>query len=86
MLLAAGFILAQMVNMWIVSGPILFFWLLSVILIAISGDWETTLRIVAGGARRNRFAVLLGSAPRRAAWARARSQAERAVGVARHLL
>jgi hypothetical protein len=48
-ILAAGFILAQMVNMWIVSVPILFFWLLSVILIALSGDWETTLRIVAGG-------------------------------------
>lgn len=48
-ILAAGFILAQMVNMWVVSGPIVGFWLLFVILSALSGDWETTLRIVAGG-------------------------------------
>lgn len=48
-LLGGGCILSLMVNMWIVSGPLLAFWLLAVVASLINGEWMILARAVAGG-------------------------------------
>lgn len=47
-LLAAGFVLSNMVNMWLVTGPILAFWLLAVVAGAASKEWDIVVRAVLG--------------------------------------
>lgn len=49
-LLGAGFILSTMVNMWVVTGPILGFWLLFVVASVLTGDHGIALRLVAWAA------------------------------------
>ena len=48
-LLGGGCILSQMVNMWVVTGPLLALWLLAVVASLLGGEWMILARAMAGG-------------------------------------
>lgn len=48
-LLATGFVVAQVLNTWVVAGPMLGFWFVFLVLSAAAGHWSTTLRLGAAG-------------------------------------
>lgn len=48
-LLGGGCILSLMVNMWLVTGPLIAFWLLFFCASLLNGEWTIFVRVVAGG-------------------------------------
>jgi hypothetical protein len=46
LLLGAGFILSTMVNMWLVTGPILALWLVGLVAATLEGQWTILLRLL----------------------------------------
>lgn len=46
LLLGAGFILSTMVNIWLVTGPLVAFWLLGLVAAALAGEWTILLRLL----------------------------------------
>lgn len=47
LLLAAGFVLSTMINAWLVTGPILLFWLLFMVVSVAEGNWAIASKLIA---------------------------------------
>lgn len=46
LLLGAGYVLSTMVNMWVVTGPIIALWLVGLVATTLDGDWTILLRLL----------------------------------------